>query len=53
MEKSKIVCFRRGGGRRKKMEWNWDGQKTKEVNEFKYLEYVVKKNRVKKDKSRS
>lgn len=53
MEKSKSVCFRRGRRRRKKTEWNWEDQKIKEMNEFKYLEYVVKKNGVKKDRSRS
>lgn len=52
-EKSKMVCFRGGRRRRKKTEWNWEDQKIKEMNEFKYLEYVVKKNGVEKDRSRS
>lgn len=47
-----MVYFRGGRGRRKKTEWNWEDQKIKEMNEFKYLEYVVKKNGVK-DRSRS
>lgn len=44
LEKSKMVCFSKGGGRRSKTEWKWEGQKIEEVKEFKYLEYVVKTN---------
>lgn len=44
LEKSKMVCFSKGGGRRRKTEWKWEGQKIEEVKEFKYLGYVVKTN---------
>lgn len=39
-----MVCFRKGGGRRRKTDWEWEGQKIEEVKTFKYLGYVVKKN---------
>lgn len=44
IEKSKMVCFRSGGGRRRRTEWKWEGQNIEEVKEFKYLGYVVKEN---------
>lgn len=40
-EKSKMICFKRGGGRRKKINCKWEGQKIEEVKELKYLEFVV------------
>lgn len=39
-----MVCFRSGGGRRRRTDWKWEGQIIEEVKEFKYLGYVVKKN---------
>lgn len=36
-KKSKIVGFRKGGGRRKETEWKWKGKKIEEVKEIKYL----------------
>jgi len=41
-DKSKIVRFRRGGGREKKKDWK--GRKIEEIKEIKYLEYVLQKN---------
>lgn len=40
-EKTKIMRCRRGGGRRKKINWRWKGKIVEEVNSFKYLEYTV------------
>jgi len=42
-EKSKM-CFRKGGGRRRKVKWMWRGKRIEEMSEFKYLCYVLKKN---------
>jgi len=43
-EKTKIVRFRKGGGREKKREWRWKGRRIEEVKEIKYLGYVLQKN---------
>jgi len=42
-EKSKMLCFRKGRGRRKRIKWRWKGKRIEEVTEFKYLGYVIKK----------
>lgn len=42
MEKTKIMRCRKGGGRKKKIEWRWKGKKIEEVKEFKYLGYMMK-----------
>lgn len=34
VEKTKIMRFRKGGGRIKKMEWRWKGKQIEEVKEF-------------------
>lgn len=39
VEKTKMMRFRRGGGRRKEVEWRWEGEKIEEVTIFKYLGY--------------
>lgn len=44
IKKSKMVCFRSEGGRKRRIEWKWEGQNIEEVKEFKYLGYVVKEN---------
>ncbi|XP_024883667.1 trichohyalin-like [Temnothorax curvispinosus] len=44
IEKTKIMRFRKEGGRKKKYDWRWKGRKLEEVNEFKYLGYTLKKN---------
>jgi len=36
--------FRKGGGRKRKKEWNWKGRKIEEAKEIKYLGYVLQKN---------
>nr|XP_046472570.1 uncharacterized protein LOC124214348 [Neodiprion pinetum] len=42
--KSRIMRFRKGGGRKKKMDWRWRGKRIEEVKEFSYLRYIVKCN---------
>lgn len=39
-----MICFRKGGGRRKTIDWKWEGESIEEVAEFKYLGYVLKRN---------
>jgi hypothetical protein len=41
VEKSMMMVFRKGGGRRKINEWRWEKDKIEEVKEFKYLGYVM------------
>jgi len=43
-EKSKIVRFRRAGGRMRERVWKWKGKRIEVVKEFKYLGYVVSRN---------
>ena len=43
VEKTKIMRFRKGGGRSKKMEVKWRGRRIQEVTESKYLGHVFKK----------
>ena len=40
VEKTKVIRFRKGGGRERVMEWRWKGRRVEEVKEFKYLGYV-------------
>lgn len=42
--KTKIVRFRKGGGREAKKDWRWKGKRIEEVNEYKYLGYMLQKN---------
>ena len=42
--KTKIIRFKRGRGRRRKVDWWWKGEKIEEVKEIKYLGYVFRKN---------
>jgi len=44
VEKTKIVRFRRGGGRQSKVDWRWRGSRIEEVREYKYLGYKLQKN---------
>jgi len=39
--KSKIMRFRKGGGREKEVQWSWKGKRIEEVKQFTYLGYVV------------
>jgi len=43
--KTKIMRCRRGSGREAKRTWRWKGKIIEEVKEFKYLGYVLQKNR--------
>ena len=38
--KTKMMVFKKGGGKRKQEVWKWEGQRVESVNEFKYLGYV-------------
>jgi len=44
VEKSKVLRFRKGGGRDKRVEWWWKGERIEEVKEFKYLGFTFQKN---------
>lgn len=43
-EKSKVMRFRRGGGRESRKNWWWKGRRIEEVKEYRYLGYVMQKN---------
>lgn len=40
-EKSKIIEFGKGGGRRKETVWKWEGKKIEEDKEIKCLGYML------------
>lgn len=42
--KTKVMRFKRGGGRMKTREWRWKGKKMEEVKEFRYLGYILQRN---------
>lgn len=42
--KTKIIRFRKRGGRESKRSWRWKGKKIEKVREFNYLGYVMQKN---------
>lgn len=42
--KSKMLRFGKGGGRRRRIRWYWEGREVEEVRSFKYLGYVFQKN---------
>lgn len=44
VEKTKVMRFIRGGGRKKKVRWKWKGRYLEEEKTFKYLEYVLQSN---------
>jgi len=44
VEKTKIVRFKRGGGRLNKVNWSWGGSRIEEVREYKYLGYKMQRN---------
>ncbi|KMQ85710.1 hypothetical protein RF55_15573 [Lasius niger] len=44
VEKTKVMVFRRGGGRRKSTSWRWKGKVIEEVKEMKYLGYIFQAN---------
>ena len=43
-EKSKVLIFHKGRGKKKREEWGWQGHSLEEVKEFKYLGYNFQKN---------
>lgn len=43
-EKSKVMVFRKGGGREKARIWKWEGKNIEEVKEFTYLGYQLRRN---------
>jgi len=36
--------FGKGGGRKRKVRWRWEGAKVEEVSRYKYLGYIFQKN---------
>lgn len=36
-EKTKIMRFRKGGGRLTRKEWKWKGERIEEMKEYKYV----------------
>lgn len=40
-EKSRLLRFKKGRGRLKKIVWRWKGKVIEKVKSFKYLGYVV------------
>lgn len=43
-EKSKVMVFKKGRGRRKKRKWLWGKKEIEETKEMKYLGYMLQKN---------
>lgn len=43
-EKTKVMRFRKGGGKTKKIDWRWKRKKLEEVKQFKYLGYTIQRN---------
>lgn len=43
-KKTKIIRFKKGGGREKKIAWRWKGKALEEVKEIIYLGYKLQKN---------
>jgi len=43
-EKTKVIRFKRGGGRMGKIRWRWKGREIEEVKEIKYLCYKLQRN---------
>src|SRR5436190_12995035 len=42
--KSKIMRFRKGGGRERRIRWSWKGKAVEEVKEYTYLGYTLQRN---------
>lgn len=42
--KTKVIRCRKGGGRKKRVQWNWNGRAIEEASRYKYLGYVIKSN---------
>ena len=44
VEKSKIMMFKKAGGREKKRQWKWEEKTVEEVKAYKYLGFVMRRN---------
>lgn len=44
MEKTKIMKYKKEGGRMSKRDWRWKGKRIEVVKEFRYLGYVMQRN---------
>lgn len=44
IEKAKVMRFRKGGGKRKKINWRWEEKVIEKVKYFKYLGYIFQRN---------
>lgn len=44
INKSKIMTFRKEGGRRKREQWKWKGIEIEKMDHFKYLGYMLQRN---------
>ena len=44
VNKSKILIFKKGRGKKEKIKWSWRGERIEEVKKFKYLGYTFTKN---------
>jgi len=36
--------FRKGGGKKRKLKWRWEGREVEEVNSYRYLGCVFQRN---------
>jgi len=44
VRKTKVMRFRKGGGRLRKRDWRWKGEKLEEVKQYTYLGYTLQRN---------
>jgi len=44
VRKIKVMRFRKGGGRMRKRDWRWRGEKLKEVKQYTNLGYTLQRN---------
>ena len=44
IDKSKVMCFKKGRRKKEKEKWTWMGKEIEEVDEFKYLGFTFYKN---------
>lgn len=42
--KTKVMRYRKGGGRWRKVEWRWKGRRIEKVDRYKYLGYTIMRN---------
>ena len=53
VEKSQMMVFRKGGKKKKTIKWKWKNAQIEEVNEVKYLGYILRSNNEDKDQVKS